>query len=301
MHSIRYVAAQTMLACIAVSIAGVRAQSISLQSATDSLIATYDQIDSYQANAEIVKKNPCNVSRTNGTYCYHKPESASVVIGSDTFTTLDLRGCASVLEGFSILVAPVLSSEPIKRMRQAELQLADSANDTLQLILVVDSTTFKYFVEKERWIIASIQCTGKEPFHADYYYDYYEGLGNIPVLTMVAINGDTTLDQGGYSFSNIQINGQLSAQQQKLHKPASHFSVTCCKDGFGITFAEPYPAARKLVIENMLGRTVFADIVAPYATRYSSVAGWPVLSPGIYAVHVVDALQVVSATFSVIE
>ena len=58
------------------SIRCLKNEDMTLENITGHLIRTYDKIDIFEADAEIVKVNPCNIMQNKGMYYYFKPESA---------------------------------------------------------------------------------------------------------------------------------------------------------------------------------------------------------------------------------
>ncbi|MBD3418980.1 MAG: hypothetical protein GF398_02560 [Chitinivibrionales bacterium] len=234
------------------------------QTVVDSLAISLSRISTYSASAEIVKRNPCNVQRSTGHYWYHQPESAMITIGIDTFTTLDSRGCSSLLEGYSILVAPVLSAEPVSRMVQAGAELRDSTGDTVELVLEFDSTTYTYCIDTKQWTVASIQNNGKAPFSADYYYDEFNG---IPVLSMVAVDGDTSLAQGGYRFSSIRLNGQLDVHPASRPKKSCPVKISYHQHILNLTFSADMVGRRNLIITTLSGRVLYHCRLPRYQTE----------------------------------
>ena len=248
------------------SVRCVKNTPVNLESVTKRLIATYDRIDSYEADAEILKKNNCNFKRNTGVYFYCKPESASVRIGESVYTTLDLSGCASVLEGNTILVDPVMSSEPIKRMLQLNPRLEDTLSDTVKLLFTAGETSYEYWVELSRSVIVSIRRTGAETFHANYYYGMYNG---IPLLKMMAMNGDTTLQNGGYRFYNIKLNGSLSVRRSRTPNRVVPYAVTIGRGALAVQFNENHNAFRKICIRDLRGKLVFSTVLSPGTDRFT--------------------------------
>ena len=64
----------------AFSVRCIKDEILTAEEVINRVIASYTKIESFEADAEIVKVNPCNVMRNNGLYTFHKPESAAVVI-----------------------------------------------------------------------------------------------------------------------------------------------------------------------------------------------------------------------------
>lgn len=246
----------------AFSVRCLKDEVLTVEKVISKLAATYDKIDTYEADAEIVKLNPCNVKRSNGFYHYNKPESAFVKIDTSIYTSLDLRGCESVLEGFSIIVAPILSTEPLKRMLQLAVTIQDSVKDTIKLSFTVDSTVYEYFIDRYSWLITSIKQKNRSftSFHADYHYSYQSG---IPVLRLVAMQSDTTLTHGGYRFSNIKINGSFSVRKVSADKNFKAFCFAYLSSGkLIVTFYNKTKKTGMYRIRDLAGRTVFKKEIA---------------------------------------
>lgn len=264
------------------------------------VIARCRLITSYHADAHIVKKNPCNVMENDGEYYFFAPESAVVKIDTATFTTFDKRGCESVLEAFSVLAAPVLSAEPLKRMLESGMQLKDSAGDTVALSLTSGDITYEYFVEKHRWVVTSIRCSGGMDFQADYYYDYLQG---IPTLRMVALEGDTTLSKGGYRFSNITINGPLPIRDLPSRSAEAVVRFRGGKEGVPVVeFGESHGLLRQVSIRDLRGRLVYSRTVSPDERVFSLVEAteaWQALSQGVYVLQAHHGSLLAHRRFSV--
>ncbi len=100
---------------------------------------------------------------------------------------------------------PILSPQSIRAIEAYDPLLEQNDGDTLLLSFTRGSRNYSYFIDRRGWVIVSIQHSGG--FSADYYYDQ---LNQFKALRMIALNGDTTLSQGGYRFSDIRINGQAA-------------------------------------------------------------------------------------------
>ncbi|MFW6254833.1 MAG: fibrobacter succinogenes major paralogous domain-containing protein [Chitinivibrionales bacterium] len=274
------------------------AQPVDLESAIDSICAVYDRIDTYQADVFIVKDNPCNIQQNQGLYYYEKPESALVVVGADTFTTFDQRGCESILDAYSVLVNPVLSVVPVHRMESLGITLQNADRDTFSLRLEVDNIVYDYYIERKRWLIVSIVCTGGQSFNADYYYEKIEN--DIPVLTMIAMQGDTSLNSGGYRFSNIRINGILPIEDRWRYSQISMHDRLQWNGGALYVDLEGFePRKKTMSITNMRGQSVDNITIPADARHFRWNARKPMgakLSAGAYIVRVLDDRGIILAT-----
>jgi len=140
--------------------------------------------------------------------------------GADTvwsvFLGLQPSGCSSDL-ATSVLVVPVISSDPVRQWPNSQaavaLQDGDSCVVTYNDLSTGTLVTFRYTVDVRHWVVrrleksATISSRVYALFDASYAYDW---IGDtLPVLNRIAHWNDTTLAKGGYRFYNIGINAEL--------------------------------------------------------------------------------------------
>lgn len=116
------------------------------------------------------------------------------------------EGCNAKMHPYSVLANPVLSSVSIKAMSAFSPVLGGSGGDTVTLSITVGVDTYKYYIEKQRWLVVRTDRTTLDGTRRySYYYSEHEGL---PVLDAIVVADNTTLTPGGYRFYNIVVNGQ---------------------------------------------------------------------------------------------
>ncbi|MBD3390675.1 MAG: hypothetical protein GF418_01485 [Chitinivibrionales bacterium] len=111
----------------------------------------------------------------------------------------------------SLLINPILSASTMEKIASYEPDLLQADNDTVVLSFTILTTTYSYYIEKERWLVVGLEITGGTVYDASYFYGDSAG---IPALEMVAMNNDTSLANGGLRFKNIILNQPLFAQQR---------------------------------------------------------------------------------------
>lgn len=113
--------------------------------------------------------------------------------------------------GISTLREPVLSSAVIKAWKGKG---AVVTRDTLDTCVVSYATAtdsiWTYKIDKSRWLISELVVHQNFPDSNVFSGTFiYRDSGGIPVLEKIALMKDTTMQHGGYVFSNIKINEPL--------------------------------------------------------------------------------------------
>lgn len=119
----------------------------------------------------------------------------------ETYTGEDHLGCGTDL-AMSLVVQPVLSAAMLSGLRGGHL-LENEADYFVVVSMDMDNE-YHFRIDKDTWAIAGLEVRGLEWYEANYYYGVFE---DMRYLRMIAIEGDTSLDKGGYRFYNIHLNG----------------------------------------------------------------------------------------------
>jgi hypothetical protein len=133
-----------------------------------------------------------------------------------TYSTAQTGGCGTNFST-SLLVNPVFSPNTMHNIAEQNPQLRQDDRDTVILTFTSGNNTYSYFVEKQRWLIVSLDIVdnimGDTTYSAGYYY---ADSGDIPVLQTIAMKNDTTLGQGGVRFKSIRLNLPLYAARRRV-------------------------------------------------------------------------------------
>ncbi len=182
---------------------------------TGQLKKNYSRISTYRADAEITVVTGCTPCGTNvlaqntGTYSYtQSPESVRVEVNGEAYTDDDYVSTYSdVAEGRYIIRDPIFSLATIDWIAAQDTQAQVTQGDTLGIQFSRSSITYTFKIDRRNWTICEVtEKSSDYSFSAHYYYRLRHD--SIPVLTMMAIDNDTTLKNGGYTFSNIELNGE---------------------------------------------------------------------------------------------
>ncbi|HUI91442.1 MAG TPA: T9SS type A sorting domain-containing protein [Chitinivibrionales bacterium] len=113
--------------------------------------------------------------------------------------------------GIATLREPLLSSAVIRGWKDKG---AAVRRDTLDTCVVSYATTadssWAYTIDKNRWVITALLVHQSSPdsnvFNGIFLYG---DSGGVPLLEKIALMRDTSMNHGGYVFSNIKINEPL--------------------------------------------------------------------------------------------
>ncbi len=115
----------------------------------------------------------------------------------------------------------MLSPEPLLALKNQNPQLVTDPDGMHWLIANGGDIFYVYGIDPSSFYITRMEqrTSSDTTFSADYYYYTHNG---IPVLRMMAMNGDTSITgSGGYRFSNIRINGETNSRNTNRAKKRS--------------------------------------------------------------------------------
>jgi len=115
-----------------------------------------------------------------------------------------------------VLVLPVIAASTYRAWLSRPVEVS-GALDGLVQVSYFDSTSgedeYQYVVDTASGLVRGLERYREYPsgyryrnFNSTFFYDE---TGDVPVLRMIATNGDTTLSRGGYRFFDIEVNTPL--------------------------------------------------------------------------------------------
>lgn len=205
------------------------------------------------------------------------------IIGTDTSRTTygssSFSGCSFSIVP-SVIIKPIMSAKMVRAWATSAAVVIRDSLDTCVVKVPDSADTLLYSVDMARGVISGLNWYGASGYVTHQYF-YGRDNGVYYLQKVSCSSWDTTIEYGGYRFSNIRINGQPVTSVKRSAQPEkSPFAIhPAGSRGDQILFTGAQ-AGMRIAAFDLLGRGLFeialrgsGDILDP--DRLCGGAGCP--------------------------
>jgi phosphoribulokinase len=220
------------------------------------------KIQSFDAKVQMRYKICPNWYDRIGRYNYKKPDSTKLMLidsvkGTDTaWSAFSSTSCSFSMVP-SVMSMPIMSAKMVGAWAESAAVVIRDTLDTCTVKVPHNADTILYSIDMARGVIVGLYLYGPSGYVThQYFYGFDKGVYYLRQVSCAS--WDTTIQNGGYIFKNVQINGEpVSSVLNRFRHERSRFAIRpIVSEGDRISFTGA-EAGMRITAFDLFGRTVF--------------------------------------------